>query len=372
MNRRAFIQHGLTGAALIGAGPLLAACAGTGRADLPLVTSPVPIPAGIDATRRRILQYAALAPSGHNTQPWAVRVVSADEWIVEADPARRLPAVDPDNREVILSIGAFAENLAVAAGAAGLDCDIAVLAHTTADREVLRARLAPCRPSGYPLARLEKRRTLRNGFRPEPIRSADIAALAAPLDGRLFYFPPGSAHAECLRDGAVEHFRAQSRRDDAQQELTGWLRLSRSQAERHRDGLTVEGMEIEGFKGWFVRTFIRPEDFLKPRFREQGVDMTARLAAQGGGWIVITSAGRTVADLIDTGRRFQRMALLARERGIALHPMTQYLEEPAGRRQIAAAHPAAVIPQFVLRVGYVDRYPDPVSLRRPVGRFLKG
>ena len=130
-------------------------------------------------------------------------------------------------------------------------------------------------------------------------------------------------------------------------------------------------MEIEGFKGWFVRTFIRPEDFLKPSFRGQGIDMTARLAAQGGGWIVITSAGRNVADLIDTGRRFQRMALLARELGIALHPMTQYLEEPAGRRQIAATHPAAVIPQFVLRVGYVDRYPAPVSLRRPVARFLK-
>ena len=133
--------------------------------------------------------------------------------------------MDPGNREGMLSIGAFAENLAVAAGAAGLGCDIAVLAETTADRDVLRVRLAPGRPSGYPMARLEKRRTLRNGFSPEPMRPQDLAVLAAPLDGRTFYFTPGSAHAECLRDGAVEHFRVQSRRDDAQLELTRWLRL---------------------------------------------------------------------------------------------------------------------------------------------------
>jgi len=191
------------------------------------------------------------------------------------------------------------------------------------------------------------------------------------LGRRLHYFARGTRHAECLREGTVENFRAQSRRDDAQRELTDWLRLSRTEARRHRDGLTVEGMEIEGFAGWFVRSFVSPADFLKPSYREKGIDTTARMASEGGGWFVITSAGTGVADLIDTGRRFERMALLARERGIAIHPMTQILEEPEGRRQTRAAHPADIVPQFVLRVGYVDRYPQPVSLRRPVAGFLR-
>jgi hypothetical protein len=30
-----------------------------------------------------------------------------------------------------------------------------------------------------------------------------------------------------------------------------------------------------------------------------------------------------------------------------------------------------MIPQFVLRVGYLDPYPDPVSPRRPVNWFLR-
>jgi len=62
---------------------------------------------------------------------------------------------------------------------------------------------------------------------------------------------------------------------------------------------------------------------------------------------------------------------MARERNIAIHPMTQFLEEKEGQKQIADNHDAKVIPPFVLRVGYLSNYPDPVSLRRPVSRFVK-
>jgi hypothetical protein len=65
------------------------------------------------------------------------------------------------------------------------------------------------------------------------------------------------------------------------------------------------------------------------------------------------------------------MALMAREKKIGIHPMTQCLEEKQGLEKIASNHSAPVTPQFVLRVGYVDAYPDPVSLRRPVSWFVK-
>jgi len=75
--------------------------------------------------------------------------------------------------------------------------------------------------------------------------------------------------------------------------------------------------------------------------------------------------------LIDTGRRFERMALKAREHKLALHPMTQFLEEKEGREAIAKKHDASMIPQFILRVGYLSNYPDPVSLRRPASWFIR-
>ena len=47
-----------------------------------------------------LLRYAILAPSSHNTQPWKFRP-TGDGVAVYADYSRRLPVVDPGNRELI-------------------------------------------------------------------------------------------------------------------------------------------------------------------------------------------------------------------------------------------------------------------------------
>ena len=326
---------------------------------------------GIDDEGARILWYASLAPSGHNSQPWFVKVAGKGEWIIGGDPRRRLPAVDPDNRELLLSIGAFAENLSVAASAAGYDAAMEVIAKSPGDEEVLRVSLKKATPELIPLNGLTLRRTVKNGFLSREIASEDVKVLSEPHGGRLFYYPRGTDHARCIQEGTVESYRVQTYRDEAQKELADWIRFSNEDARKHRDGLTTEGMEITGFSGWFVRQFMDQGDVMGERFRKQGVDIATKWAAEGGGWMIITSGGSGVADLIETGRRFERTALLARERNIALHPMTQVLEEEKGRREIASNHGADVIPQFVLRVGYLDKYPAPVSLRRTVASFVR-
>src|SRR5438552_1217012 len=67
-----------------------------------------------------LLRYAVLAPSGHNTQPWLFRI-TADRVEVFADYSRRLPALDPDDRELLISVGAAITNLRVAAAWFGFD-----------------------------------------------------------------------------------------------------------------------------------------------------------------------------------------------------------------------------------------------------------
>ncbi|HET8797964.1 MAG TPA: nitroreductase, partial [Thermoanaerobaculia bacterium] len=67
-----------------------------------------------------LLRYAVLAPSGHNTQPWAFR--AAGETVeVFADYSRRLPVADPHDRELMISIGAAIANLRIAAAHFGFD-----------------------------------------------------------------------------------------------------------------------------------------------------------------------------------------------------------------------------------------------------------
>ena len=372
INRRRFLKNSLVaGSLLAGSSSFISGCSGISRSDMPNRGLDNQSTTQLDEVRNGILYYASLAPSGHNSQPWYVKVNSQNEWVIGVDPNRRLPAVDPNNREALLSLGAFAENLAIAAGTFGLKTEIEVIAKDPFEPEILKVSLTAAATFEYPLHRITGRMTVKNGYLSDEIKKEDVTELSKPLNGLMFYFPTGTEHANCIQEGAIENFRVQAQREDAQQELVQWVRLSNNDAERYRDGLTVEGMEIRGIKGWYVRNFVQPADFMKPSFRKQGVDHTATLARQGGGWLVITSEGRTISDLIATGRRFERMALLARERNIAIHPMTQILEEETGMDQLAVNHHASMIPQFVLRVGYLKSYPEPVSLRRPVSWFVQ-
>jgi hypothetical protein len=373
MNRRVFIKRALAAGALAtGSTSLLGACgSGVKRTDLqPEGREFETVPAlGDEASA--ILYYASLAPSGHNAQPWVVKGTSKREWIIGGDPKRRLPAVDPQNRELLLSIGAFVENLAIAASAMGVETEMEVIGKTPADVDLVKISLKKGKQGNYPLKRLASRRTVKQGFRPDEIRSEDAKALSDPLKGQLFYYPRGSDHAKCIQEAALETVRIQAYRDQAQKELADWIRFSNEDAKKHRDGLTTESMDIRGFAGWYVRNFMGREDVTKENFRKQGIDLAIKQVEQGGGWFIVTSQGAGVSDLIETGRKFERMALMAREKNIGIHPMTQCLEEKEGLEKIAANHAAQVIPQFVLRVGYVDEYPDPVSLRRPVNWFVK-
>jgi hypothetical protein len=319
-----------------------------------------------------VLHHAAMAPSGHNSQPWRVVIHGDDRWTVRVDPDRTLPAVDPDGRESMLSVGAFLETLAIASAAAGRPADIAVRGSHALDPQLVSVTFGHDTPRDYPLQRTRWRRTLKSGQLGGDIRASDIAALTRACGGGLHYFPRGSRHATCIAEGTVEAFRHQSARDDAQRELARWVRFTPEATARTGDGLTPAGMEVGAVAGWYMRHFMTPDDVTGERFRQAGVEKIARQALEGGGWLILTSASNAAADIIQAGRRFQRMALTTRERGIALHPMTQLLEEPRWRDEIVRMHGPGMVPQFILRVGYVERYPAPVSLRRPVSSFTAG
>ena len=61
-----------------------------------------------------MVEYASKAPSGHNTQPWFF-TLGADAITITPDFSKRLPVVDPDDRELFISLGCAAENLRIAA-----------------------------------------------------------------------------------------------------------------------------------------------------------------------------------------------------------------------------------------------------------------
>lgn len=367
-SRRQFLNSCCYSTLLLGVAPALVSC--TTRPSLP--SRSLPASGSLDPVTARILLHASLAPSGHNSQPWEVTFISPTHWRIGIPPKRRLPAVDPQGRETLISLGAFIENLAQAAATQGLTAEVQILQEDPLGQQMLDLLLvAGPVASLNTLERMQRRRVVKKGQRPERLSSADISWLEDFWPGQTHYLARGTAEADWLREGTVTSMATQCQREEAMKELVEWVRFGAAARDTQRDGLTTAGMEIEGLAGWFVDHFYQAEDVLKPSFRKQTVDVTAQLAGEGAGWLAMCSPDSAPADLIETGRRFQKMFLQLRERNIACHPMSQMLEEEAGKRELSDHFGVGQIPQMLLRIGYVDNQPDPVSLRRPPQWFIK-
>jgi hypothetical protein len=110
---------------------------------------------------------------------------------------------------------------------------------------------------------------------------------------------------------------------------------------------------------------------MKNSFREKSIDGVKDQVAKSAGWMLITSKDNSVATLLETGKSLQRLLLKIRERNIAIHPMTQILEEASTRLTLHSSIGISDNIQFILRTGYLTNYPQPVSLRRPVDWFVR-
>jgi len=370
MTRRQFI--GTAGGTILAAGItayLLSDKSSLTRADIILPD------AGHEALKpdeNEILSLASLAPSGHNTQPWFVEYLEPYHWIIGNDRSKWLPAVDPAQRETILSIGTFLQNLEYAASAFGYVCEWTLLAATSQDDRVMDVKLvkgAP--PQSFDLQKIKSRRTVRAGFLRDALTADDLAYLIANESESLHYLPATGKEARFISEQTIEANRLQSYRDPAQRELAEWIRFSSKDAGKYRDGLTTGSMEIEGMAGWVLRNFYDKSSVLKMDFREQGIAKVREQVSASAGWILISSKDASVAALLETGRRMQRLFLKVRERKIAIHPMTQILEESSIRQTLQPAIGIGDTVQFILRAGYLANYPPPVSLRRPVSRFVR-
>ncbi|MCA1786629.1 MAG: twin-arginine translocation signal domain-containing protein [Desulfobacteraceae bacterium] len=375
MNRRHFLQTGAAAAAVLAGIPILTTGCRTSLRSRLMEKQPSPDIPGLSADGYRILHYASLAPSGHNAQPWFVRIDAPDHWTIGLDPDRCLPVVDSNNTEALLSIGAFLENMVQAAASHGYQTHATMPAKDPFDPDVnpdvVSLRLEKTQPTNMDLHRLSSRRTVKNHLSDRQLTPEDVNAFSHLTDGHLFYFANDTTHADHMAEQAVSNYIIQMKNSSAVREMAEWTRLKDTTIKEHRDGLTPAGMEIHGLAGWYVRHFMDQADVTKKTFVEKGIEKTRHQARQGAGWLVITGEGNTVADLLASGRRFQRMALEARNRMIAIHPMSQTLEETRGQKHITKNHGPGTIPHFMLRVGYLDKYPDPVSVRRPVEWFVR-
>jgi hypothetical protein len=339
------------------------------RADIQKNVSNL-IPLKLD--ERDILTLASLAPSGHNAQPWFVKYLEPYHWIIGNDKSRWLPAVDPTQRETILSIGAFLQNLEYAANNLGYSCEFNVLASTNQEENVVEVWLSKLGSIHlFDIQKIKNRRTVRSNYLGENLKKEDLNYLMKDESDSIIFFPNSSKEHKYLNEQTIEANKIQSYRDDAQGELANWIRFSSKDVAKYQDGLTVASMEIEGIKAWVLRNFYNKAKVMKKEFREQSIDkVITEVTGSSAGWLVIKSKDYSTKTLLETGKRLQRLWLKVRDKSIAIHPMTQIIEESETNKNLNASLGITEPIQFLLRVGYLKDYPEAVSVRRGIEGFV--
>ena len=342
---------------------ILCSCGGLTREDFKDSTEA--------SVSEKILSLASLSPSGHNTQPWTVRIVSEDKWIIGWDKNRALTAVDPGNRELIISLGAFCEALKIASEKYGFAAEIKTIAKGNFDNEIAEITFSNSGASDKNAKLLERRRIVRKGHLSKPLSAEDKDKLKQDISSEVYFFDRESEEGKIIEKAVLESNMVQTKREDAVKELADWIRWSDEEIKNKRDGLTPSGMEIGGLANLFVRNFYSREDALTESFRESSMKVVKEQLSSYGTWIIITTKKETPTILMTAGADFLKIGIAGIEEKIVLHPMTQPIEEDEFKLRLKEALPVKGEIQFILRSGYVEEYPLPVSVRMEAKQVIR-
>ncbi|MBD3178476.1 MAG: hypothetical protein GF417_02170 [Candidatus Latescibacteria bacterium] len=368
MNRRDFFKYSIAVGSVFALSPMLTSCAGVHRKSFYENHGGFTMP-DLPEKTTRILSYAALSPSGHNTQPWIVKIKSPSEIIIQSDKTRWLPEVDPTNRETFLSLSAFAETLCLASHAVGFDAEISIIAEDLKDSDIFQVKLneMPTKNERY-LGFIKNRVTTRTDFDKKEIKTEQINEVLNIEPEHIEYFPLESNGGKWIAENLPEAVKQQSFNNDKQEELSHWLRFSKSEAKERGDGITAEALGLNWFARFVWYNFYSQKSAMEDSFRNRGIDTAREQVENCSGFVVLTSKDNSLDSIFDSGRLYQKIGLKLTELGIAHHTMSQLLEEEPWSSEIKSNLKIDQPVQFVIRIGYgEDSKP---SIRRPVRSFV--
>lgn len=323
--------------------------------------SPLKKGATESAQMRELVRYATLAANGHNTQPWKF-AIKEDAIEIHPDYTRRLPVVDPDDRELWISLGSALENLLVAARVAGYAPEVTY--PDTAD--FIHIRLIADTPKGSALFdAIPVRQNTRSEYNGQVIKIGDLDKVQAlPVEpGVILYFVTNQTDLEAVLEYVNQGNLSQYAHKAFLDELIHWLRFNKREALASFDGLYSRCSGNPEVPRWLGEMFVAGT---KP---QRQADADARKLRSSAGAAVIASEADDKTARVRVGQVYERMALTMTSLNIKSAFLNQPIEVAGLRSEFQSAIGlGASLPQLLLRFGYADAMPR--SLRRPVEQVI--
>jgi len=371
MNRRNFIRTiGGTGLVIAAGGLGLASCDQMPASAIAAWEGP-PESLGL---REWMLSYAMLAPNPHNMQPWLVDLSAPNEMMLYVDQERVLPETDPFGRQVVIGQGTFLELLDIAAKEKGIRLDIelfpmgepAMDSLAIADKPVARITLTEdASITKDPLfAQITHRRSNKEGYRPEFLTAADRQALTTLTlnEGEKIGFATSAETAKPLQEFAREAVLKEMQTPRTLKESIDRARIGADEIAANPDGVDLHGPLF-----WWLKRLgmMTREAALTPGTPAYQGGMDYAMGWVDGtfnmGWLVTPGNSRKAQ--VNAGRSYVRLNLMATAQGIAMHPVSQVLQEYPEMQEIQTAflRHLGIAPEETVQMFYRLGYQDNVS-----------
>jgi hypothetical protein len=305
-----------------------------------------------------LVRYATLAASSHNTQPWIFKLES-NRILILPDWSRRCPAVDPDDHHLYASLGCAAENLLLAAKAAGLESSVSYDASTSGVQ--IDFEKAPAVRSALFNA-IPQRQCSRSMYDGLPLKVEEMKQLkdVSHGNGVSVLFMTTAEQKDLVARYVTEGNDVQFSDAGWARELKSWIRFNGKEAVNTCDGLYGPSMGSPAVPRWLGLAAMHFGFSSKKQNKKDLAHIRCSSAIA-----IIYSEVDDIPHWIEVGRCFQRMAL--QSSALGLH--TAFINQPVEVAKLRSkfAHAMGIgdhRPDLVVRIGRGQEMPR--SLRRPI------
>jgi len=313
-----------------------------------------------------IIEDAAKAPSGHNTQPWKFEI-GENQVIIKPNFERRLKVVDADDHALFISLGCALENLILSAKAQHFSPKVNFNFLNSKNDIIVDLPKSSDVRKDILYEFIQSRQSTRTPYDSNPIDKSLLDQMAEEVINEQvdMIFITDKDKIKELEPFIIEGSNLQFYNKDFINELISWIRFSKKEVENKRDGIwsASMGMPTVGrFMGNIVmKKFISAKSEAR-RWR--------KLIAKSAGFALFIVKSNSKENWIRLGQSFQRFGLKATQLNIKHAHVNMPCEEASVQKKLIQHFKLenGKHPLLLVRFGYAEAMP--YSYRLPLEEVL--